>query len=147
MSDGSLGGAGSSWIDPYSDAYSTPPPSSQYTHTHITHTHAITHTHIKWSRAGVCGRAETGDCLLNAGSCSLTLCVYLFIAYIYLLIVYFILCFIVFLYKLLFFTFFPPPFVSMCFDANSKRHLQNILFFFILVNEMHIFFVSSTHLT
>lgn len=41
MSDGSLGRAGSSWINPYSDAYAIPPPPSHYTHTHMqkyTHT-------------------------------------------------------------------------------------------------------------
>lgn len=82
VSDGSLGGARSSWIDPYSDASCTPPPS--YTHTH-------THAHIKQDRAGVCGKAKTWNRWLTAGSCSLSLCVYLYT--IYLFIEYFILCF------------------------------------------------------
>lgn len=70
VSDGSLGGARLSWIDPYSDASCTPPPS-------YIHIHAITHAHIKQNRAGVCGKAKTWNRWLNAGSCSLSLCVYL----------------------------------------------------------------------
>lgn len=137
VSDGSLGGAGSSWIDPYSDAYSTPqsPPTNR-------HTHAI--THIKWNRADVCGRAKRCDCWLNAGSSWLSLCVRP-VLYLFFFVNFYLFCFAFFLFLHSFFL--QELQIACVWMPTKKQGYCKIILFFMVVNEMHIFFVSSTHLT
>lgn len=138
VSDGSLGGARSSWIDPYSDASCTPPPS--YTHTH-TCTHQAGQSRCLWKSKDM---ESLADCRILF---IITLCLFI---YIYLFIEYFILCF----FSKLMFTLFSFLWLSSLYFFQELACVLmpttkwgNCKISSVLVNEMHIFFVSSTHLT